>query len=83
LLASTDRYSQQAFRLGRSYGFQFHLELEADTLSSWYDQSGEQLAARGQDVAELKKNVGKLNSSKPELVELIHRLAHHFAKAVR
>ncbi|MEU5696873.1 gamma-glutamyl-gamma-aminobutyrate hydrolase family protein [Actinosynnema sp. NPDC020468] len=33
LLASTDRYPNQAFRVGESYGFQFHVELDADALA--------------------------------------------------
>ncbi|HLL54811.1 MAG TPA: glutamine amidotransferase [Myxococcaceae bacterium] len=83
LLASTDRYTQQAFRLGNSYGFQFHLELSAAELSRWLDLDAEGLAARGLDVAELKKGASKLKGAEPENVELMHRLAHHFAKAVR
>ena len=41
LLASTDRYSQQAFRLGTSYAFQFHLELTAAELGRWLDLGAE------------------------------------------
>lgn len=83
LLASTDRYTQQAFRLGASYGFQFHLELSADEFGRWLDQGAEELSARGKDAAELKKGLSKLKAAEPELTELLHRLAHHFAKAVR
>ena len=35
LLASTDRYTQQAFRLGESYGFQFHLEVDEPMIHRW------------------------------------------------
>jgi GMP synthase (glutamine-hydrolysing) len=83
LLASTDRYTQQAFRLGSSYGLQFHLELTAEELGRWLDRGAEGLAAQGKDVAALRKELGKLRAAEPENVELLHRLAHHFARAVR
>lgn len=39
LLASTDRYEQQAFRLGkRVYGVQFHLELDEEMAKLWKAQ---------------------------------------------
>lgn len=83
LLASTDRYTQQAFRLGASYGFQFHLELSADELGRWLDEGASELAARGKDAAELRKGLSKLKAAEPELLELLHRLVHHFAKVAR
>jgi GMP synthase (glutamine-hydrolysing) len=83
LLASTDRYTQQAFRFGSSYGFQFHPELGAEELGRWLDLEAEDLRARGKDPQELRAQLPKLKSSEPELTELLHRLANHFAKAVR
>ncbi len=83
LLASTDRYSQQAFRLGNSYGFQFHPELTADELGHWLDVQAEDLRLRGKDPQELRGQLPKLKSAEPELHELLLRLAHHFAKVVR
>jgi GMP synthase (glutamine-hydrolysing) len=83
LLASTDRYTQQAFRIGNSYGFQFHLEVSADELGRWMTQRAEELAQRGKDVQELRAQLPKLASAQPEITELLHRLAGHFAKAVR
>lgn len=80
LLASTDRYSQQAFRLGNSYGFQFHPELTADDLEHWISLGAEKLAARGKNVDELRAQLPKLRAAEPELRELSERLAHHFAK---
>ena len=32
-LAGSDRYARQAFRVGASYGFQFHVEFDADALA--------------------------------------------------
>jgi GMP synthase (glutamine-hydrolysing) len=83
LLASTDRYTQQAFRLGKSYGFQFHMELSAADLDRWLTQWSDTLVKHGKDVKELRSHVPKLKAAEAELTELQHRLAHHFAKAVR
>jgi GMP synthase (glutamine-hydrolysing) len=80
LLASTDRYTQQAFRLGTTYAFQFHPELTAAEFEKWLDLGAASLAARGKDVAVLKSRLGKLRAAEPSLVELCARLAHHFAK---
>jgi GMP synthase (glutamine-hydrolysing) len=81
LLASTDRYSQQAFRLGTSYGFQFHLELTAAELGRWFDLGAEDLRQRGKDLQELKAQLPKLKAAETENTELLRRLAHHFAQA--
>jgi GMP synthase (glutamine-hydrolysing) len=83
LLASTDRYTQQAFRLGDSYGFQFHLELSADDFDRWLTLGAEELELHGKKVDELRAQVPKLRSAEPELRELIERLAHHFARVAQ
>jgi GMP synthase (glutamine-hydrolysing) len=38
LLAGSDLYVNQAFRLGRAYGLQFHIEMDASLLESWSRQ---------------------------------------------
>jgi GMP synthase (glutamine-hydrolysing) len=83
LLASTDRYTQQAFRLGDSYGFQFHLELTASEFDRWLTQGAQGLEAGGKKVEELRAQLPKLRSAESELRELIERLAHHFARVAR
>ncbi|MBU8898655.1 glutamine amidotransferase [Corallococcus sp. M34] len=83
LLASTDRYSQQAFRLGNSYGFQFHLELTAAALGHWLTLGGEGLVQRGKDLGELRSQLPKLKAAEAENVEMLHRLAHHCAREAR
>ncbi len=80
LLASTDRYSQQAFRLGKSYGFQFHLELSAEQLGQWYTVAAEDLELHEKNVDELRSQLPKLRAAEPENRELIERLVHHFAR---
>jgi GMP synthase (glutamine-hydrolysing) len=37
-LASSELYPSQAFRLGRAYGFQFHLEVDGRLLAAWAPQ---------------------------------------------
>ncbi|WNG58063.1 glutamine amidotransferase [Archangium gephyra] len=84
LLASTDRYTQQAFRLGDSYGFQFHLELTADELERWFTQGAEELVELYEkDLDELRSQLPKLRSAETENRELLERLAHHFARVAR
>jgi GMP synthase (glutamine-hydrolysing) len=81
LLASTDRYTQQGFRLGSSYAFQFHLELTAAELGRWLDSGADELRQKGKDAAELKTQLPKLKAAEAENTELLQRLAHHFAQA--
>ncbi|MCE9670067.1 glutamine amidotransferase [Myxococcus stipitatus] len=83
LLASTDRYVQQAFRLGSSYGFQFHLELTALELGRWLDLGADDLKQRGKDLADLKGQLPKLKAAEQENTALLQRLAHHFARLAR
>ncbi|OJH41861.1 glutamine amidotransferase-related protein [Cystobacter ferrugineus] len=84
LLASTDRYTQQAFRLGDSYGLQFHLELTADEMERWLVQGTEELVELyGKNVDELRAQVPKLRAAEGENRELLERLAHHFARVAR
>ncbi|WNG17496.1 glutamine amidotransferase [Cystobacter fuscus] len=84
LLASTDRYTQQAFRLGDSYGLQFHLELTADELERWFTQGAEELTELyGKNVDELRAQLPKLHAAEGENRELLERLAHHFARVAR
>jgi GMP synthase (glutamine-hydrolysing) len=84
LLASTDRYTQQAFRLGDSYGFQFHLELTADELERWFTQGAEELVELYEkNLDELRSQLPKLHSAEAENRELLERLAHHFARVAR
>jgi GMP synthase (glutamine-hydrolysing) len=80
LLASTDRYSQQAFRLGNSFGFQFHLELTARDFEAWLAHGEAELLARGLDLANLRGGLGKLRAVEAENRNLLDRLVQHFKR---
>ena len=82
LLCSTERYSQQAFRVGKTYGLQFHLELTAAMWTEWIDAATEELIAAGKDVEALRKDAGKLKAAEPANAKLLGQLAHHFARAI-
>jgi GMP synthase (glutamine-hydrolysing) len=83
LLASTDRYTQQAFRLGTSYGLQFHVELSAKAFAHWVDLGHEALTTHGKSTAELQAQASKLTAAEPTLKELRSKLAFHFARVSR
>lgn len=83
LLASTDRYTQQAFRLGNSFGFQFHLELTGDAWAAWVEAAKDELELHEKNVAELAAQAGKLRGAEAENRALVERLAHHFARVTR
>ena len=83
LLGSTDRYTQQAFRKGSSYAFQFHLELDAAAWLQWVELGAESLRAAGKDVEALKKDAGKLRAVEPQLKALCAQLAHQLASSAK
>jgi GMP synthase (glutamine-hydrolysing) len=74
LLASTDRYTQQAFRLGNSYGFQFHPELTVEALDSWFERDAELLELDGKNLTELRLQLPKLKAAEGENVRFLERL---------
>ncbi len=80
LLASSDRYTQQAFRLGRSYGFAFHPELGADGLARLIGGQREWLVAAGKDPTALQADLPKLEGSEAERAALCERLVHALKK---
>lgn len=80
LLASTDRYTQQAFRLGNSFGLQFHPELTAEAFGDWLTRDAELLQLYEKDLDELRAGLPKLKAAEAENALLLERLAHHFAR---
>ncbi len=82
LLASTDRYSQQAFRLGRSYGLQFHPELTGQAWQQWLGVHEAMLVSHGKDVTALKAQAGKLDGARADITALVERLVNHFAHSL-
>jgi GMP synthase (glutamine-hydrolysing) len=82
LLASTDRYTQQAFRVGRSLAFQFHPELTAEAFGRWLDLGSEQLATAHVERSVLASQLPKLKAAEAENAELLARVAFHFARSV-
>lgn len=74
LLASTDRYTQQAFRLGRAVGLQFHPELTATAFGEWLTRDAELLALDGKNVDELRAGLPKLAAAEAQNTEFLERL---------
>ena len=79
LLGSTDRYTQQVFRLQNSYGFQCHPELTAEAFGGWLTAGADELAREGKDLAALQAHLPKLKAGEAALAALCSRLARHFA----
>lgn len=79
LLASTDRYPQQAFRVGRSYGVQFHPELTGSMLLEWADAAPEELRQAGVERAALEA-VRAFPEGEPAIGALLDGLARFFAR---
>lgn len=82
LLASSDRYEQQAFRLHGSYGFQFHLELSTTEFENWLAAGCGELPG-GLDIPAVRETASQLAASEPSRRELVASVAAHFASAVR
>ncbi len=74
LLASTDRYTQQAFRVGKSYGLQFHAELTAEAFDAWLTRDAELLEIDARDVTELRSHLTKLKAAEVQNAQFLERL---------
>ena len=83
LLASSARYAQQVFRLGDSFGFQCHVELDAAGFARWLELGAEELAAAGIDLAALRAGLPAQAAHDARRQSLLERLAHHFARCAR
>ncbi|HEX5053848.1 MAG TPA: type 1 glutamine amidotransferase [Planctomycetota bacterium] len=81
LLASSDAYEQQAFRLGASYAFQFHLELTTAAFVDWIEAARPRLEAHGRDCAALLAGIPAMRAGDAARQALVARLAAHFAAA--
>lgn len=76
LLASTDRYTQQGFRVGRTVGLQFHPELRAETFREWLERDRELLELDGKNVDELLAALPKLHAAEESNRLFLERLVH-------
>ena len=83
-LASTERYREQAFRLGNSYGLQFHVELDAATFSKWVRAAPRDVQRAGRSAeALLKEDAPELARAEPALRAIADRLARALARAAQ
>lgn len=75
LLATANPYDQQAFRVGRSYGLQFHPELDASDFGRWVEACPEDVRRAGRTVEEIaREDLPRLEASRAERLALIARL---------
>lgn len=80
LLASTDRYPHQAFRLGaRAWGVQYHPEATAEVFADWMAADGEVLRAQGTGPADV---VAAFEAADPALADVAAEHGRAFARAV-
>jgi GMP synthase (glutamine-hydrolysing) len=80
--ASTERYREQAFRVGNSYGLQFHVELDAATFAKWVSAAPGDVERAGRSAeALLKEDVPRLAAAERVLRALVDRLARELARA--
>lgn len=54
-LATSDEYANQAFRLGKVWGFQFHLEVTPKMVDDWASRREQELLAAGTSRAQLSE----------------------------
>ncbi len=80
LLASGTTYPHQAFRLGeRAWGLQFHIETTPEQVTSWGEESRQQLVAMGRDADETVRAAVAVHD---DLEEVWRPFAERFAALV-
>jgi GMP synthase (glutamine-hydrolysing) len=83
-LFSGATYPPQGFRIGRSWGLQFHAELGPDDFRSWVEETAPQLERRGRNPrALLTEGLPRLEAALPVLDTLLRSLATEARAAVR
>ena len=82
LLASTGRYPQQAFRIGRSLGLQFHPELDVAALRGWLALHPEAPAQAGKSLAGIEaEELPRLEAAGAHLDRLLDNAAAALARS--
>jgi GMP synthase (glutamine-hydrolysing) len=80
LLASSSRYAWQAYRLGTSYGLQFHPELDEATLLQWARTWPQQMERAGVSWARFEREVlPAFQAARPGMLRLCDSLARFYA----
>lgn len=80
LLASSARYAWQAYRVGSSYGFQFHPELDESMLLEWIKTFGGDLRRAGLAPEEFQgEQVARFRAAFAGMKRLCDTVARHFA----
>jgi GMP synthase (glutamine-hydrolysing) len=79
LLATSEHYEQQAFRLGASFACQFHLELDRAAFAGWLTAARDELTASGHDAEALLASTAAMTTDDAASQALVDRLAQHFA----
>jgi GMP synthase (glutamine-hydrolysing) len=75
LLVEGDDCKNQAFRVGKAVGLQFHLETTAADMEAWCDSYPQELAETGKSRDQV---VAQAKESEPELRALNYRLLDNF-----
>jgi len=80
LLASSDRYATQAFRIGEvAWGLQFHIEATSSMVDDWARGDAEALAAEGRALEDV---VAEVRNSELALRAAGRSIIERFAKVV-
>lgn len=82
LLASSDRFQNQAFRFGSAWGLQFHPEVDVPTFEEWLGNHPGYLDKLGFDEAELRASVAR-QADTAEAIVFRTRLFDAFLDVVR
>jgi GMP synthase (glutamine-hydrolysing) len=83
LLASTARYPWEAFRVGSSFGLQFHPELDEETFREWVRSAPQDVQRAGRRIDDvLTRDLPLLHASEHGNQLLLERLAEFFARDV-
>lgn len=82
LLASSDRFRNQAFRIGNAWGLQFHPEVDNPTFEEWLGNHPGYVETLGIDEAALRASVARRAGTR-EAVRFRERLFDGFLGVVR